>query len=286
MSKRRKKTSKKYLWIVGAVIIIALISIGSGARNVNEAVDAVTKTLSTIGDSISNTWTDKEDVKQKETRVVNGSLEMHTIDVGQGDASLFIQGTSTMLIDCGTKSEGKKVVEYLRNLGIKDIDVLIGTHPHDDHIGGMAEVIKAFNIGILYTPDNSNDNITTSWYMEFLDTIDEKNINWKHPKSGGKFKLGEATVQILAPNSNKYKDKNNYSIATKITFGKTNILLTGDAEELAENEMLNAGYDLQAEIFKAGHHGSDTSNSKKFLEAVNPKYVIISCKHRKCIWTS
>ena len=85
---------------------------------------------------------------------------------------------------------------------------------------------------------------------------------------------------ILAPNSDSYKNKNNYSIATKITFGETDILLTGDAEELAENEILKTGYDIESDIFKAGHHGSDSSNSEKFLKAIRPKYVIISCKTR------
>ena len=129
------------------------------------------------------TWENEE--KDKSEGLVNevdGKLEMHTIDVGQGDSTLIIQGTNVMLIDCGTKAKGKEVVNYLKDLGINKIDFLIGTHPHDDHMGGMAEVIRSFEIGVLYAPDNSKDNITTSWYMDFLNAVDEKDIEWKYPK--------------------------------------------------------------------------------------------------------
>ena len=84
-----------------------------------------------------------------------------------------MQGNKTLLIDCGTKSKGDTVVKYLEDLGIKKIDILIGTHPHDDHMGGMAKVINNFNIGVLYTPDTTNKNITTNWYLEFLDSVEE-----------------------------------------------------------------------------------------------------------------
>ena len=185
MSKRKKKNNKKYIWIICVVIIGILICVGAGARNVNEAANAIAETAGAITSSISKTWTGEDDTEtdnSKQMKVVNGNLEMHTIDVGQGDSILFIQGSKTMLVDCGTKAEGKTVVDYIKNLGIKRIDVLIGTHPHDDHMGGMAEIIKTFEIGILYTPDNSKDNITTSWYMDFLEAVDNKKIEWSHPK--------------------------------------------------------------------------------------------------------
>lgn len=176
---------------------------------------------------------------------------MHTIDVGQGDSSLIIQGNKCMLIDAGTKAKGKDVVKYLKNIGIKKIDVLIGTHPHDDHLGGMAEVIQNFDVGILYTPEGSDKNVTASWYMNFLNAVEQKKITWKNLKAGDKFELGDANVYVLAPRLDSYTNKNNYSIATKIMYGSTNILLTGDAEELSENEILNGGFDVRADVFKA-----------------------------------
>ena len=195
-----------------------------------------------------------------------------------GDSILFIQGNKVMLIDCGTKSKGSTVVDYLKGLGIEKIDILIGTHPHDDHMGGMAQVINNFEIGTLYAPDTSSNNITTSWYLEFLDAVDERDVNWMYPKVGDSFDLGEATVQILAPNYNKYEDLNNYSIVTRITYGAVNILSMGDAEKLSEDEILKNGLSVQAQIIKVGHHGSNTSSSENFINTVNPQYALISAK--------
>lgn len=195
-----------------------------------------------------------------------------------GDSILFRQGDEVMLIDCGTKSKGDTVVEYLQELGIDTIDILIGTHPHDDHMGGMAEVIRSFEIGTLYTPDTSENNITTSWYMDFLDAVDEKNVNWIYPKVGDVFELNEAVVQMLAPNSSKYEDLNNYSLVTRVMYGEVSIICMGDAETMSEEEILKNGLEVKSQVIKLGHHGSNTSSSEEFIEAVNPKCAIISAK--------
>lgn len=186
MGKRKKKTNKKIYGIIAVLTLILLICIGAGTSDINEMFNAVTDTVGAVGNSVVATW--KEESGNEETtstpaKTVKGTLEMHTIDVGQGDSCLILQGTNTMLIDCGTKAKGKDVVAYLKNFGIKKIDVLIGTHPHDDHMGGMAEVINSFEIGVLYTPDNSEDSITTTWYMELLRAIDEKGIEWQYLKA-------------------------------------------------------------------------------------------------------
>ncbi len=189
-----------------------------------------------------------------------------------------MQADNVMLIDCGTKSKGGTVVSYLKELGISKIDVLIGTHPHDDHMGGMAEVIRNFEIGTVYVPDTSKNTITTSWYLDFLEAVDEKNVNLVYPKVGDTFELGEADVQILAPNSSEYEDLNNYSIVTRITYGGVSILSVGDAEKISEDEILQSEFNVEVQILKVGHHGSNTSSSEKFIETVNPQFAIISCK--------
>lgn len=155
---------------------------------------------------------------------------------------------------------------------------MIGTHPHDDHMGGMAKVIENFDVGVLYAPDTSNKNITTSWYIELLTAIEEHNIQWKYPVAGENINFGEADIQILAPNSAEYEDLNDYSIVTMITYGEVRILSMGDAEKLSEDEILNKGFDVQAQILKVGHHGSNSSTSKNFLDKVNPQYAVISAK--------
>ena len=217
-----------------------------------------------------------ENEETKEAVVVEGKLEMHAIDVGQGDSILLLQNNKVMLVDSGPRASGKKVVEYLQNLGIKKIDILVGTHPHEDHIGGMAEVINNFDIGVLYTPNYDDTNITTTYYMKFLDAVHTKNVKWQYKKAKDKFKLGDASVLVLAPQNNYYEEVNNYSLVLKVTFGEVDIMLTGDAEELIENEIMENNKNIECEILKLGHHGSSTSSTEKFLKAVNPNYAIIS----------
>lgn len=269
MAKRRSKKDKNKLII--QLIVITLILLMSyfgyectengGFKNtINQAVASLsTSSKATI-----------------ERKIVDGIMEIHTIDVGQGDSILVIQKDQVMLVDCGTRAKGSTVVEYLKDLGITKIDILVGTHSHDDHMGGMAEVIRNFEIGTLYAPDNSKESITTFWYMDFLDSVSEKNVNWVYPEVGTTFGLGDANVQIVAPNSKEYNNMNNYSIVLRVTYGETDVLLMGDAETLSEEEIMNNGLYIDVDVLKLGHHGSSTSSSEKFLNVTTPQYAIIS----------
>lgn len=264
MGRRRKKNKKdiiKTLVLIGIIIILGIINNYNNIFAFEEF----------------NSNNDVASTKnEKQVRDVKGKLEMHTIDVGQGDSILLLQDDKVMLIDCGPRAQGKKVVEYLKNIGIEKIDILIGTHPHEDHMGGMAEVINSFEIGVLYTSDFDDEDITTVYYMKFLEAVESKNVKWETKKAKDKFNFGEAEVTVLAPSKDKYDNTNNYSLALMVSFGETDIMLTGDAEKLIENEILELNYNIECEILKAGHHGSDTSNTNNFLKKVNPSYVIIS----------
>lgn len=269
MAKRRSKKDKNKLII--QLIVIALILLMSyfgyectengGFKNtINQAVASLsTSSKPTI-----------------ERKIVDGIMEIHTIDVGQGDSILVIQKDQVMLVDCGTRAKGSTVVEYLKDLGITKIDILVGTHSHDDHMGGIAEVIRNFEIGTLYAPDNSKESITTFWYMDFLDAVSEKNVNWVYPEVGTTFWVGDANIQIVAPSSKEYNNMNNYSIVLRVTYGETDVLLMGDAETLSEEEIMNNGLYIDVDVLKLGHHGSSTSSSEKFLNATTPQYAIIS----------
>lgn len=267
MGRKRKKTKSK---LIRALIIIAILIIVAFLENYTNIFAFEDFSLETI---LSNVPLGGN---KKIAKNVEGKLEMHTIDVGQGDSILLLQGNKVMLVDCGPKAQGKKVVNYLKDLGIKKIDILIGTHPHEDHMGGMAEVINNFDIGVLYTSDFTNKEITTNYYMKFLDAVENKNVNWEIKKTNDKFEFGEADVTVLAPSKDEYDNTNNYSLALMVSFGETDIMLTGDAEKSIEEEILKLNYDIECEIMKAGHHGSDTSNTDKFLKKVNPSYIIIS----------
>lgn len=202
-----------------------------------------------------------------------GALEINFIDVGQADSILVTTGEVSMLIDAGNNQDGDLVADYLKQQGIKDLDVVMGTHPHEDHVGGLDVVIKNFAIGKVYLPKVGH---STKTYKDVLLALKEKQIKATPATGGQNFQLGKARVELLAPNSQKYDELNNYSIVCKITFGDTRFLLTGDAEELSEQEMLSKGYNLEADLLKVAHHGSRSSTSDAFLGAVSPETVIIS----------
>jgi len=201
------------------------------------------------------------------------SLKVHYIDVGQADAILIQQGTQNMLIDAGNNADDKLVVNYLKKQKVSKIDVLIGTHPDEDHIGGLDTVIKSFSIGKIYMPKVTK---TTDTFKDVVTAIASKKMKITVPKVGEKFKIGTSEVTILAPSSETYKEANNYSIVTKLKYGNTNFIFMGDAEAISEGEILRKQLDISADVIKIGHHGSDTSTTSAFLKKVSPKYAVIS----------
>ncbi len=207
-------------------------------------------------------------------------LKVHFIDVGQGDATLIQQinqdNTYNMLIDAGNNGDGGYLVEYLKDQGVKTLDYIIGTHPHSDHIGGLDDVIKGFQVGAIIMPKVMANTRT---FEEVMEAVSDKGLSITSPVPGTSYPLGEAEFTILAPNSDDYASLNDYSIANRIVFGSNSFIFTGDAEALSEEEILNNfnKRDLASDVFKLAHHGSSTSNTEDFLEAINPSYGIISC---------
>lgn len=199
------------------------------------------------------------------------SLKVNYIDVGQGD-SIFIQlpNKENMLIDAGEAYESENVINYLNNLGIKKIDYVVGTHPHTDHIGGLERVINTFDIGSIYMPKAVS---TSKTYFDLLTTISNKGLKVKTAKSGVVI-LSEDNLKLefIAPNSDNYSDLNNYSAVLKLTYLDNTFLFMGDAETLSEDEITA---DVNADVIKVGHHGSDSSSGIEFVKKVSPEYAII-----------
>ena len=206
---------------------------------------------------------------------VEGQLVVHMIDVGQADCFLLVQDGMTAMVDCGTRSSGKDAVKYLNNLGITKIDYVIGTHPHDDHMGGMYDVITNFEIGKVIIPDSRDGDITANWYMKLMNELNTGNYEVQYAREGDVFNLQDATMLVLAAETD-VSNTNNYSIVLKVSFGQMDMIMTGDAETEIEEKILESGANIDAEILKAGHHGSDTSNSEEFVDAISPDYVLIS----------
>lgn len=200
-------------------------------------------------------------------------MEVHFIDVGQGDATLVTCGGHAMLIDAGDDSKGTAIQNYLKKQKITKLDYLILTHPDADHIGGAPVIITKFDIGKVFVSNFEKDNKT---YQKLIQSLDDKRIKALTPKVNSKYSLGTAGITILAPNDS-YDNPNDASIGLLLKNGTRSFLFTGDAGEDAENDILETDIDISADVYKVGHHGSKYSTSKEFFEAVNPFYAVISC---------
>ena len=210
------------------------------------------------------------------TNVLAGKkLKISYIDVGQGD-SILIQtpGGKNILIDAGNNGDATTIVTYLKAQNISQLDYVIATHSHEDHIGSLDTVIKTFDIGQVVMPKESSN---TQTFRDVLTAIANKGLKPIEAKAGVKLDMGsEIYAELLAPNSSGYEDTNDYSAVLRLVYGKNSFLFTGDAETQSESEMLHLGSQLKADVLKVGHHGSRTSSTAAFLKLVAPKYAIIS----------
>ena len=206
-----------------------------------------------------------------------GELEVHFIDVGNADCILVRQGDKTMLIDAGERSSKSTLQHYLDTYKVTKFDLVIATHPHADHIGGMAYILENYPVDrfVMSYMDDAHTPTTAS-YENMLEALLDKDIPVDEATPGAVYELGTARLQILAPYE-AGDEANNVSIVTRLTFGKKAFLFTGDAEKSVEKQMLSGEYPVDADVLKLGHHGSNTSNSTAFLRRVDPEFAVITC---------
>lgn len=208
-----------------------------------------------------------------EAKETEGNLEVHFIDVGQADCILVKNDEVSMLIDAGNNDDGELIEKYLKNEDITKLDYVIGTHPHEDHIGALDVVINNFDVNTIIMPNKVS---TTKTFEDVITAIENKNLSINEAKVGDKYSLGDAEFVILAPDRD-YEEINDVSVVIRLVHGENSFMFTGDAEEVSEGDILKSGLVLKSDVLKFGHHGSSTSTSEKFLEAVSPKYGVIMC---------
>ena len=204
-----------------------------------------------------------------------GTMKVHYIDVGQGDATLVQVNGKNLLIDAGPNKSADSLVEYIKGIGVTTIDHVIATHPHEDHIGGMDEIFDAFEVKNFYSPKVEH---TTKTFEKMINAVTNEGLKITTIKAGdgSKIDLGDGTkVEIFSPVDDKYNELNDYSPIMKITFGENSFLFTGDAEKLVEKQVIANGENSDADVLKVGHHGSTTSSSEDFIKEVSPDIAVI-----------
>ena len=249
-----KKTYKilRILFIIG--IIVYIIFKSDILKEFNNLDANVSKTNSEV--------TKKVDI--------DGNLKVYFIDVGQADSILIENNNNYMLVDAGNNYDGALLVNYFKSIGINSFKYVIGTHPHEDHIGGMDDIINNFEIENYLMPDKIS---TSKTFEDVLDSLINKNMKYTVPNINDEYILGDANIKVIYIDSNS-NNANDSSIVLKLTFGNNSFLLTGDASSVVEKKILDG--DIESDVLKLGHHGSQYSTSNEFLDKVNPKYAVIS----------
>ena len=253
MARRRKKSKAKGI----ATAVVVLIAVIAGLFFGKDAI------FGGLSDNPS-------------APVSGGEVQFHFIDVGQGDAALIRTEHGDILIDAGTNSSEDELKAYLDSMGVKDLEYAVFTHPHEDHIGGADMVLNTYNVKRVILPDAT---ATTKTFERMIDAIEAEKCEVIESAPDYEFYVGELRCTILAPISTSYTETNNYSVVIRADYGETSVLFTGDAEVDSEAEMLERyrfkGM-LDCDLLKSGHHGSDTSSSQEFLDAVTPAFAVIS----------
>lgn len=210
---------------------------------------------------------------QTESLPENSYFEVHYIDVGQADSALVLCDGYSMLIDGGNVDDSNLIAAYLKKENIDELDYVICTHAHEDHVGGLSGALSVARAKNVLAPETGAD---TKAYKNFLSKTEAQGLEVEHPKAGDRFDLGSSEVLVAGPVTEYNDNLNNTSIVLKVSYGDTSFLFTGDAEYEEEQSIMNAGYDISADVLKVGHHGSDTSTSYLWLRTIMPEYAVIS----------
>lgn len=201
-------------------------------------------------------------------------LTLQFLDVGQGSATLVHQGECWMLIDGGDREYSSYVVSFLKKQGVEKLDYVVVSHYDSDHLSGIVGVLNTMECGQVLAPDYEGD---TKTYDSFCQVVEEKEISLVAPQLGDTYEFAKSSFRIVSPASYEYTDDNSNSLGIRLEYQDNSFLICGDCTEESEQDLLYLGVEMKSDVFVANHHGSRYSNSPEFLEAVDPKAVVVSC---------
>ena len=253
---KKQKKFVRYFALISIVAFVVYILDFSGIASVSEI-----KNYLGVIDGVS---------------LVDSDFAIYYLDVGQSDCSIVVCDDKVLMIDCGTYNQLNVIRQSIHTLEIDEIDYMIVTHQHDDHMGSATDLINDLSVKNFIMPKlTQTNNVTSKAYNVLINTLDNKKITKIPAQNCKSFMLGRALVEILSP-SVQNNNLNNMSVVLKITYGNTEFLFQGDAESKIENDLLRSDYDIDVDVLKIGHHGSKTSSTDKYLEATSPDIAIIS----------
>lgn len=252
--RRRKKKNTSFLEVLIVIILFLICYYNKYGFSISAAFETDSESLNPV----------------EYVTPVDGTIEVYYLDVGEADSILIREGNTNVLIDAGNNADGEKIVKFLKSLGIENFKYVFGTHAHEDHIGGIDDIINNFNVENFYMPDATT---TTSTFEDVLDALLNKNMSLNIPKIGDKLAVQNGLLEIIYTGTDEV-DLNNTSIVIRLDYGATSFLFTGDATSAVEKQILNSNIDV--DVLKLGHHGSKYSTTLGFLNNVSPTYAVIS----------
>ena len=267
---RDQKRKNKLRYLIVVLVAAVALTVAEYITTMNED----DKAASEVSNAFDSAYESAQIIEEADK---NDGIAVHYIDVGQGDCSLIVCGEYTVLIDAGERGNEDNVIEYLYSYGIDELDYVVATHPHSDHVGSLDEVIETFRVKNVIMPRLTEVNTpSNSIYSDLLKAVKASKAKVIAAKAGNEYVLGNAVMTVLGP-VYQSDNLNNMSVVVRIDYGESSFLFQGDAEIDEENDILETGADIDCDVLKVGHHGSYTSSSANYLKKVTPEIAVISC---------